>query len=411
VTTTNEGSAPTDEAFEAFVLELGRALHESGVPAYRLEEALTLVTSLFRREAHFFSTPTSLMVSFAPTRTTLLRVVPPPVELARVARLDALVRALERGTLSLDDAPAALRAITASPLRSSRPVLVAAHGVVAASSAVFLGGSVADAVVAGAIGVVLGVLAIPLGRDAARARAVDLVSALVASLLGHAAARVVGDLGGGVSAPIATLAGLVALLPGLTLTTAMTELAMRHLVSGTARLMAAVIVFLELGLGVAIGERLFALVGESSTTSTHTPLAQTFIPLALVLIAGSGIALFHSEWKTFTRVLAACALAFVGARGGALFFGPELGVFVGALFLGAFANALARVTDTPALVTQVPAVLLLVPGSLGYKSLASLVEKDTLAGVETGIAMLFVAIAIVAGLLVANALVAPRRML
>lgn len=58
MTTTKEPGDRVDDAFEAFVLELGRALHESGVPAYRLEEALTLVASLFHREAHFFSTPT-----------------------------------------------------------------------------------------------------------------------------------------------------------------------------------------------------------------------------------------------------------------------------------------------------------------------------------------------------------------
>jgi uncharacterized membrane protein YjjP (DUF1212 family) len=415
VTTENDAMSMTvpDEVdpFESFILALGRAIHEAGVPAYRLEEALTAVVGLFHREAQIFSTPTSLMVCFAPGRTTLLRVLPAPVELARVARLDALVRRIEKGTLSLDDAPAALAAIVAAPPAFRRSLVVLAHGMAASSSAVFFGGSLADVVVAFVIGCLVGFLAIPLGREASRARAYDLIAALVSSLLAQGAAFVVGERLGGVSAPIATLAGLVVLLPGLMLTTAMTELATRHLVSGTARLMAAVITFLELGLGVAVGERLFALVVTSAPTISHVPLPTTIVPFALIAIAVSAIALFQSEWKTLLGVLAACAFAFVGARGGAFLFGPELGVFVGALAVASFANAVARVTDTPATVTLVPAILLLVPGSLGYRSLASLVDKDTLTGVETGIGMLFVAISIVAGLLVANALVAPRRML
>jgi uncharacterized membrane protein YjjB (DUF3815 family) len=59
----------------------------------------------------------------------------------------------------------------------------------------------------------------------------------------------------------------------------------------------------------------------------------------------------------------------------------------------------------------VPAVLLLVPGSTGFRGMSSLLDKDTLTGVETLFAMFVVAIAIVAGLLVANAFVSPRRSL
>jgi len=56
-------------------------------------------------------------------------------------------------------------------------------------------------------------------------------------------------------------------------------------------------------------------------------------------------------------------------------------------------------------------VLLLVPGSMGFRGMESLLDRDTLTGVETVFAMFVVAIAIVAGLLIANALVQPRRSL
>jgi uncharacterized membrane protein YjjB (DUF3815 family) len=60
-------------------------------------------------------------------------------------------------------------------------------------------------------------------------------------------------------------------------------------------------------------------------------------------------------------------------------------------------------------VTQVPAILLLVPGSVGYRSLTSLVERDVLFGVETAFRMVLVTVALAAGLLVARALVPARR--
>src|SRR5690606_30564729 len=57
-----------------------------------------------------------------------------------------------------------------------------------------------------------------------------------------------------------SLAGLVVLLPGLTFTIGLTELSTRHLASGTARLAGALVTFLGLGFGVALGSKAGALI-------------------------------------------------------------------------------------------------------------------------------------------------------
>jgi uncharacterized membrane protein YjjB (DUF3815 family) len=58
---------------------------------------------------------------------------------------------------------------------------------------------------------------------------------------------------------LATLGGLIVLLPGLTLSAAMSELNAQHLVSGTARLTGAIMRFLVLMFGVALGSRVAQL--------------------------------------------------------------------------------------------------------------------------------------------------------
>lgn len=55
--------------------------------------------------------------------------------------------------------------------------------------------------------------------------------------------------------------------------------------------------------------------------------------------------------------------------------------------------------------------MVLVPGSIGFRSMESLLARDVLAGVDTAFSMLMVAVALVAGLLFANALVQPRKAL
>ncbi|MFP2902117.1 threonine/serine exporter family protein, partial [Corallococcus sp. 4LFB] len=85
--------------------------------------------------------------------------------------------------------------------------------------------------------------------------------------------------------------------------------------------------------------------------------------------------------------------------------------FAGALLLGVGSNALARLRNRPAVTTVVPGLMLLVPGSVGFRSLASLLERDVVAGVDTAFSMLMVAVALAAGLLSANAIMPSRKVL
>ena len=57
---------------------------------------------------------------------------------------------------------------------------------------------------------------------------------------------------------------------------------------------------------------------------------------------------------------------------------------------------------------SLPGILLLVPGSIGFWSLAALLESDVVSGVETAFRMVLVAVSLVAGLLLADAIVPPR---
>ena len=96
---------------------------------------------------------------------------------------------------------------------------------------------------------------------------------------------------------------------------------------------------------------------------------------------------------------------------GARTLGLELGVFVGALVVGAASNLYARFLNRPATVILVPGILLLVPGSIGFRSLASLLDREVVLGVETAFRMVLMAVALVAGMLVSNVIAPPKRVL
>ena len=89
---------------------------------------------------------------------------------------------------------------------------------------------------------------------------------------------------------IATLAGLIVLVPGLTVTTAITELATSHLTAGTTRMAGAFMTFIAIGFGVALGYRIAAMLGPPAAALTSS--SRTSRPLLFVeesLANGRGI--------------------------------------------------------------------------------------------------------------------------
>jgi uncharacterized membrane protein YjjB (DUF3815 family) len=182
------------------------------------------------------------------------------------------------------------------------------------------------------------------------------------------------------------------------------------MIAGTARLMSAVIVLLELVMGVALGDRVaHALVEVHQAAPVALPEWANWIALGASSISVAIVV--QAQVRAFGWIVAGCVVGYLGTRLGTLWLDSQLGVLVGAFALGVLSNVYARLLDRPAQVVSVPAMLLLVPGGMGFRGMASLLDRDTLTGVDTLFAMLIVAMAIAAGLLVATAVVSPQRSL
>jgi uncharacterized membrane protein YjjB (DUF3815 family) len=206
---------------------------------------------------------------------------------------------------------------------------------------------------------------------------------------------------------VATLAGLIVLLPGLTLTTALSELVTRHLSSGTARLSGAMVSLLAIAFGVALGNRVGAAAFGAVTNAAPEllPLWATWVALVVAPLCFTVI--FRADFRDAPWIVLGGALGVMGGRVGALQFGPELGAFVGSFAVALISTAFERLRKRPAAVVLVPGLLLLVPGSVGFRSVTSLMERQALVGIETAFSTALTAIALVAGLLVAG-VVAPE---
>jgi len=402
-------AAPQGEP-ERFIAKFGRALHRYGLPSHRIESALQAVSERLGFAGQFFATPTAIFASLEreeTERTILIRVDPGEIQLDKLSRLDRLLMRLISGEIPPDEASRKVDAIVDAPARYGRALTVTAFATGSAAASRFFGGGWHEFAVCGVIGMVTGMLALLAQRFPGRFGAFEALAAFSAGVL----AAIAGALLVPTSVYVATCAGLIVLIPGLSLTIGITELATRNLVAGTSRLTNALIVMLFIGFGVAVGLKTGALIFGPAEAVEPATLPGWTLPLALLLAAASLTVLFQAHPRDAGWIAASGAIAYIGARLGAQLGGIEFGALTGALVLGLSSNLHARVINRPAIVTLVPGMILLVPGSIGFQSLSSLVADDVVSGMHLAFTMGLAGVALVTGLLLAGSIISPRRSL
>ncbi len=390
-----------------FTLRLGHALSQAGYPADSLYVMLQAVSArLGLPQVESYSTATGLNLAFGPLRqqrSYLMVVKPGSLNLSTMTRLDDLALEVMGGKVTPAEGIARIERIIATPSPYGMATTVVAYGLASGVFATLLGGGAIEILLSMLIGGLTGLLAVIASQST---RVEDLFAPLgaflAAFLAGGAAARLLL-----LSSGIVTLAGLVVLLPGLTLTIALAELSTRHLITGVGRLATALITFLGVIFGVAMGSQLAqAAFGPAHIVAPH-PLPGWANLVAVGVWALASVVIMRAEKRDTGWIALGVAIAYGASSLGSLALGP-LGAFLGALALGFASNVYSALRNRTALVMQASGLLILVPGSIGYRSLAALLQSNTLTGVQAGFQMFLVGAALVYGLLFAN-LISPDR--
>lgn len=396
-----------DHDSTAFLLRLGRAFHALGYPSHRIEEMLGDAAEQLELEGQFFTTPTSIFAAFGAQdrqQTFLVRVEPGDLHLERLGRVQVIAEDVLAGRQTPREGLDALDAMDCEPPRWGAGISTLAFGVAGAAAARFLGGGVPEILTAAAMAMFTGWLAVANILPAPARRFFEPLAAFIVSALVTAlAARV------HLSTYLATLGGLMVLLPGLTLSAAISELNSMHLVSGTARLTSAIMRFIGLAFGVALGTRVAELLCGHAPHVSAVPLPVWTEWITVLVSPLAFTVIMRARPVDAPAILSVCVLAFIGGRWGASQLGPELGVFVGAFVAALASNLLAHRRHVPSLVTLSPALLLLVPGSVGFRSLALLLQQEVVDGIQAAFKMVIMFAALVGGMQMAGlAVPAPR---
>ena len=392
-----------------FILRFGRALHSAGSPAHTLEATMQEMSQLLGLRGTFISQPTAILSSFTDGEeevTKIERVEPMGVNLGKLSKLDLVSREVIRNQISYEEGYQKLDAILDSVDPYGKRVHMTYFLFSTAGFMILFGGSWGDLVAAMIVGCLMGLMSIvkPIGLVG---QLFEAIVAVVASLATYLLAK----LAPGLNVGVIIISSLIIFMPGLFITIAIAEIATNNLVSGTARLVGGVMILLKLTFGVFIGSKIASWFHYQPINLDFELIPFWVAYLTLPITAFMSVINFRANRTDWKWVTIAGIYGYLCSKLGASYLGPELGMFFGGACVGAMSNIFARLKDKPSSIFQWPGIILLVPGSVGYRGMSSLFQRDVVGGLDTAFTMVTLAMALVVGIFFGNILIKPRRSL
>ena len=396
-----------------FIIRLGKALHKFGTPAYRMEAHLQSVANFLGIQASFIITPTALTFVLAQgddyqDYNHLVRVKPGELDLGSLARTDELVEELSSGKRTLIESIERLDEIANKPNPYGRFLTFLAFGGSSGAFAMLMHTSWNDVFWSTVLGFIVCIFVFWSERSRRVTDMLEPISALTTAILASAITLI----DPGINMPLVILSSIIAFIPGLALTLGLSELAARNLMSGTARIMDAIMVLFKLYFGAVLGMALGKLFwGEVAfVLPPTTPLWTSW--LAVTVLSISLVILFRARIKDAPWGIVSGYVAYGASIWGAQHLDVALGAFVGAFVLGVYSNLFSRITKLPSSIVKLLGLVVLVPGSKVYIGLNTAISGQAMLNAENiGSQTFLIFMSLVAGLIFANVALPSRKAL
>jgi uncharacterized membrane protein YjjP (DUF1212 family) len=392
-----------------FILLAAKSLHENGLPTHRVEDFIGKMCVSLTIEAEFFTTPGSIFASIHENGRKQSHLVKVSQEgdlnLEKIDTIQEVCKDVIENKNTFDEGIKRLKTISTQESRYPNWLMVVFFGLSTGSAACIFGGNLPEITCASLIGFGIGGFNSLLHFIPRLGKVFVLISAVWACCLAAIFQQLFIDF----QRDIATVCGLIILIPGFSFTVSITEMVNNHLIAGLTRFTNAFITFVMIAVGVAVGLK---LMGHIHITTPNYVIHQ--IPMwtewiALFFVPLGFMILFKAKQNDFRWILLACWCSYFAYSFGSKIMSAPLAVFSASLLLGILSNVFSRIKKRNSSLLLVPGMILLVPGSLGFFSISNFVNSDLLAGLQTAITMLTTSMALVFGIIFSNILVKAER--
>jgi uncharacterized membrane protein YjjP (DUF1212 family) len=398
-----------DEAWH-FILKVGLAAHKYGSTSTRLEYFLSSLSKRMGYQGVFKSTPVEIMfglreTSDSPQRVEVMATPPPTIDLDKLARLGELLNEIKEGSLSVSDAYDRIDQIDQVPPPWGKFASLLGYVFTGLGLAPLLGAGWTDTFVATVFSIlVYGLVLLSARMGAITMSWMPLSTALITGFLATLVKYWVPDL----NLVLVILSAVAIILPGYSISLGAGELVAQHVLSGVSNLMSGLITLIKQIAGAIIGISIASLFVTTAATEPETPVNQMWVMLLFpLLLVGLGLA-FQVSRRDFPWSVLLSGIAFLGVLGGTSLMDSNLGNLLGTIIAVVLANLWSRKTGRPTSIVLIPAIVMLVSGTIGFRGLAAMAEGELLLGVQQFLQMFIVAITILAGILIGFTIVRPE---
>ncbi|KAG0301956.1 hypothetical protein BGZ98_007925, partial [Dissophora globulifera] len=245
---------------QELLIRLCKSFIRYGAPSHRIETAMETMCKTFGVDGSFAFLPGLMMISFGDpdthTSETHLIKCAQGFDVGRLAKVHKIVRALVNGDVDPGEALTTLKAIGSEmPLYNTWIFLLCSALCSGLAAPILFGGSWFDMLASMGLGTVVGLTTLLANKHSIYSSVFEVSTSILIAFVAKALRDYVCFTG-------VVLSGIMILLPGLQLTTAIMELSSRYMISGSVRMFYSLIYCLFLGYGLSIGSNLYDVFRE-----------------------------------------------------------------------------------------------------------------------------------------------------
>ena len=371
-------------------MEAGQIMISAGAETHRVEDTIMriLSTSEFSHtDAFVLRTGITITLSDPRYKTISItrRVYSGPSHLSKISDVNTISRDFCAGQITIDQAERKIKEAANTTLYSRRFIFVA-HMLATSGFAYVFGGGFLEAFLALFVGVLLGVYNIHIANHIRKPFLADLLGAAIVVVSSVMISGMLAEVGVEAECQYIIAGSLMPLVPGTAFTGAIRDILAGDYVSGTARVMEALIIASSVALGVAFGFFTTDFLGidlavEFTLEGLHALDSHAFFAVIAVFWGIVGFcAVFSCPYKlvficSFESALCWAVYLFCVSLGCSSVWAS----FYGAAFVALASQILARRLKAPVIIFLIIGVLPLVPGYGIYK-----VAYDMFSGGDVG---------------------------
>lgn len=271
----------------------------------------------------------------------------------------------------------------------------------------FYGGSWSDCALSLALGVLIAIIELFSLVSPTFSRIYEFVATFVASII----IRAINAQQPDVCYRAVLLGTVVFALQGVTITLSFVDLMTKDLITGTTRLFFGMLVSALIGFAMDISTSTYASIASRSYESVVAdsncvnPISTAWYPLMFIIMTMSFNVLLEAHTNQLFQMLFITACSYLVYYYVSQYITNQVPVILASFVASVLANLYSRRTAQPAVVYILPAIFLLVPGSVAASSFYTVLLLDLNGGLDLTFAVVTGALSVAIGIFGASALV------